>query len=339
MSTRNITLVTGASGFLGSHLVRQLREDGVVVRALVRSASRAAQALPSDIEIVEGDVTDRDSVRKAMANVRVVQHLASTFRTAKVPAAVHRAVHVDGTRIILEEALRAGVERVVHCSTCGVHGDVKEIPATETSPFSPGDSYQSTKLEGELLALDFWREHGLEVSVVRPTTMYGPGDLRLLKMFRGIARRRFPIIGSGEVLTHFAYVTDVVQGLTLAATEPAAVGEAFLIGGTDSRPLNEVVQLIADTVGTQPLGVHLPAWPFFMAGVACEVACMPFGLEPPIYRRRVAFFTKNRSFSVDKARRLLGYEPQVELEQGVQETAQWYASQGLLEPRRNGRNG
>lgn len=335
MSTRDITLVTGASGFLGTHLVEQLLADGVRVRGLVRSASRAARSLPSGVEIVEGDVTDRDSVRRAMQDVAVVQHMASTFRTAKVPAAVHRAVHVDGTRIVLEEATQAGVDRVVHTSTCGVHGDVKSIPGTETSPYAPGDAYQITKLEGEQLALAYGREHGLAVSVVRPTTMYGPGDLRLLKMFRGIARRRFPIIGSGNVLTHFAYVTDVVQGLTLAASAPAAVGEPFLIGGNESRTLNDVVAMIASALDTEPLNVRLPVWPFYVAGVACEVACMPFGIEPPIFRRRVAFFTKNRAFSVDKARRLLGYEPRVGLEEGIRETARWYASEGLLGPSRH----
>lgn len=326
----NVVLVTGASGFLGSRLVRQLQADGVHVRAMVRSPQKAVDILPSGVTIVQGDVTDAESVRQSMDGVNVVYHLASTFRTAKVPASVHRLVHVDGTRNVLEAALEAGVGRVVHCSTCGVHGDVAEIPATETTEFAPSDAYQLTKLEGEQLALGFYREHGLPVTVVRPTTIYGPGDLRLLKLFRGIAHRRYPMIGSGETLSHFSHVADIARGMRLAASIPSAVGEAFLLGGSESRSLWDLYEMIAEAVGSRPLPVRLPAWPFFAAGAICEAVCVPFHIEPPLFRRRVAFFTKNRAFSIEKARRVLGFEPQVPLAAGIQETANWYASRGLL---------
>src|SRR5690606_7995202 len=270
------------------------------------------------------------SVRRAMKGVSTVYHLASTFRTAKVPASVHHAVHVDGTRHVLEAARDEGVELLVHCSTCGVHGDVVEIPARETTPYAPGDAYQSTKLEGEQLALQFHKEHGLPVTVVRPTTIYGPGDLRLLKLFRGIARKRLPMLGSGETLSHFGHVADIARGMRLAAVTPEAVGEAFLLGGTESRSLRELFEMIADAVGSTPPRVRLPAWPFFAAGAVCEAICVPLHVEPPIFRRRVAFFTKNRSFSIEKARRVLGFEPQVGLAEGLRETADWYAAQGLL---------
>lgn len=332
MSAGSIALVTGAAGFLGSELVRQLHLAGTPVRAFVRSAERARRILPPDVEIVEGDVVDEASVRRAMRGVGVVYHLASTFRTARTLAAEHRRVHVDGTRHVLQAALDEGASRVVHCSTCGVHGDVAEIPATEETAFAPSDDYQRTKLEGELLARDFGREHGLEVAVVRPTMLYGPGDLRMLKMFRGIQRGRFPLIGWGKTLTHYGYGADVVRGMRLAATVPAAAGEAFLLGGNEILPLDQVCAMIAEAVGASPPRLRLPAWPFFAAGAACEAICIPLGIEPPIYRRRVAFFTKNRAFSIEKARRILGYEPEVSLAQGIRCTAAWYRDQGLLDP-------
>jgi dihydroflavonol-4-reductase len=330
MNTGNTVLVTGAAGFLGGHLIRQLLEDGQRVRALVRSPAKAREVLPGTVEIVQGDVTDPASLGPALRDVGVVYHLASTFRTAKVPGSVHYEVHVDGTRNMLEASRKAGVQMFVQCSTCGVHGDVREIPARETTPFAPGDSYQRTKLLGEQLALEYHRAHGLPVTVVRPTTLYGPGDLRLLKMFRGIARRRFPMIGSGETLAHFGFVTDVARGMRLAASNPAAVGEAFLLGGSESRSLSDIYEMIAEAVGTRPLPVKLPAWPFFAAGAVCELVCTPLRIEPPIFRRRVAFYTKNRAFTVEKATQLLGYEPRVSLEEGIKATADWYAAQGLL---------
>jgi dihydroflavonol-4-reductase len=322
-------LVTGATGFTGSHLVQELVRSGQSVRALARNPGRA-RSLPTEVDVMTGDITDPSVVERAVKGCDVVYHLAASFREAGIPDSRYREVHVDATRRLLEAARAEGVTRFVHCSTIGVHSHIANPPADETCPHQPGDIYQQTKSEGERVALAFAREHGFPLSVVRPATIYGPGDLRLLKLFRAIARRRFAMIGRGEVFLHMVHVDDLVRGFRLAAERPEAVGEVFIIAGDQYVTLNELSERIARVWNVPPPRLHLPVWPFYLAGALCEAVCVPLRVEPPIFRRRVAFFTKSRGFTIDKARRLLGYEPQVDLQAGLQQTAAWYRQQGFV---------
>lgn len=328
----SITLVTGGTGFTGSHLVMNLVEDGLKVRVLTRSRERAREVLPRHVEIVEGDVADRSAVQRAMENVGRVFHLATSFREPGIPDGRYRAVHVTGTRHLLEAARDGGVERFVHCSTVGVHGHIPEPPADEEYRFSPGDVYQVTKLEGEQEALRFGRREGLPVAVARPTPIYGPGDERLLKLFSLIQRGRFVILGDGEIFYHMVYVTDLVRGFRLLAEHPEAVGESFILGGPDCYTLNELAEMIARVLEVPAPRIRLPARPFQILGSALEAVCRPLKIAPPIYRRRVDFFTKSRSFSIEKARSVLGYEPRISTPEGIRRTAKWYRDHGYLDP-------
>ena len=323
-------LVTGATGFTGQHLVRALVAEGQHVRIIARSAERARAAFGESVEIETGDVADAALVRRAVPGCRVIYHLAAAYREAGLPDVRYREVHVDSTRLLLEAAEAEGIERFVHCSTVGVLGHISHPPADETAPYNPGDVYQATKAEGERLALEFSSRHAIPLTVARPTAIYGPGDLRLLKLFRMIARRRFVMIGSGEVFYHMVHVDDLVAGLRLLADRPEAVGEVFILGGEGYQSLNEIAALIARIVGAPPPRWHVPAMPIQMAGSVCEKICAPFGISPPIYRRRVDFFTKSRAFSIAKARRLLGYDPKIDLEEGFVATTRWYSEHGYL---------
>lgn len=323
-------LVTGGTGFTGSHLVRNLVSDGYPVRVLARDAARARTVLPAEVEITEGDVADPGVVAQAVHGQEVVYHLAAAFREAGIPDSRYREVHVDATRHLLEAARAEGVRRFVHVSTIGVHGHIANPPADEGAPCAPGDIYQETKLEGEKLALEFQQQHDFPLTVARPAAIYGPGDLRLLKLFRMVARRRFVMLGKGEVNLHMVYVDDLVRGFRLLADRPEAVGEVFILAGEEYRSLNELTALIARTVGVPKPRLHLPVWPFYAAGAVCEKVCVPLRIEPPIYRRRVAFFTKSRAFTIRKAKRMLGYQPGVDLETGIRATARWYRDNGHL---------
>ena len=326
-------LVTGGTGFTGAYLVRSLTSDGYAVRVVTRSAERARTvfgASTNSVDVLEGDLRDAAIARRAVSGCDEVYHLAAAFREPGIRPRQYREVHVAATRYLLEASRAEHVSRFVHCSTVGVHSDVVNPPADENEPHHPGDIYQETKSEGELLALRFQQEHGFPLTVARPVGIYGPGDMRMLKLFRAIARRRFVMIGSGRTLFHMVHVRDLVRGLRLMAEHDAAIGEVFILGGEEYCSLRELVARIANVWSVPQPSLRVPVWPVYAAGAVCEALCVPFGIDPPLYRRRVSFFTKNRAFRIDKARRVLGYRPAVGLQQGLEETAAWYRDNGYI---------
>jgi dihydroflavonol-4-reductase len=325
-------LVTGATGFTGGHLARALARRGHRVRGLVRPASRTrAGALETEgVELALGDLGDPASLRAATRGVEVVYHVAATYREAGQPASAYAAVNVEGTRHVLDAAAAEGVRRVVHCSTAGVHGHVERPPADENAPLAPGDEYQRTKLLGEEEARRTGQQGRVEVVIARPVGIYGPGDTRFLKMFRGIARRRFPMLGRGDVLYHLTYVDDTVEGLRLCGETAAADGRTYLLAGPTYTTLGELVARVARELGVGEPRLRLPVWPVWLAGALCEAVCVPLRIEPPLYRRRVDFYRKSRAFDISRARTELGYDPVVDLDTGIRRTAAWYREQGWL---------
>jgi len=300
---------------------------------IIRSGSKES-GLPAGVEVHEADITDPAGVARAVEGAGTVYHLAAAYREASHEEEGYWRVNVGATKNLLEAATAARVDRFVHCSTVGVHGHIANPPADESEPYKPGDAYQRTKCEAEVMALAYARDHRLPVAVARPTAIYGPGDTRLLKMFRMIAKGTFVILGSGDIYYHMVYIDDLIQGLRLLGRHPAAVGEVFILGGERYYPLPMIASTVAGILGVRPPWLRLPAGPFQLAGSLCEAICVPFGVEPPIYRRRVDFFTKSRAFSIDKARRILGYSPNVSLEAGLRRTLDWGLQMGLIPRRR-----
>jgi len=324
-------LVTGATGFTGGHLARALAAHGHEVRALVRKVSDTSDTLArASITIVPGDLRDAGALAAATSGIDVVYHIAAIYRQAGVPAETYRAVNATAVGHLIEAAARAGVRRVVHCSTVGVHGDVEGPPANEDAPFKPGDVYQDTKLEGERIARETGARTGVEVTIARPTGIYGPGDRRLLKLFRGVARRRWITLGRGEIYYHLTYIDDLVEGFRLCGEHPAAANRTYILAGGEVTTLNALVALVAEVAAVPPPRIHLPVWPVWIAGAACEALCAPLGIEPPLYRRRVDFFTKSRAFDITRARHELGYAPRVGLREGITRTLNWYRDHGWL---------
>lgn len=325
-------LVTGASGFTGGYMVQNLLQNGYEVRVLVRPSSNITQLKGRRVEIAFGDVRHKKEVFEAVQGVDKIFHIAALYRAANVPDEEYRAVNVTGTENVLEAALQFGVERVIHCSTCGVHGHIMNPPANESAPLQPEDIYQQTKLDGEHLALLYHQQHGLPVTIVRPVGIYGPGDLRMLKMYRSIQKNKFIMFGGGEVKYHLTYVTDTVEGFRLAGEKPAA-GQTYIIAGETYTTLMGFAQQVAAELGAAPPKWKPPVWPLYVAAFACEKICVPLRIQPPIFRRRVHIFTHDRAFDISKAKRDLGYAPNVDMAEGIHRTAQWYIEKGYLTER------
>lgn len=328
-------LITGGLGFLGSHLSSRLSASGETIRILARPSSPAAGRARRDEdspsrEIALGDIRDDEAVDRAVRGAEVVIHLASNFRKGGSDAKEAHAVNVEGTRNVLAACSRHGVRQLIHCSTIGVHGSVLEVPANEKSPFNPLDLYQETKLQAEQ---EVWRHHaetGLPVTIIRPISMFGPGDRRMLKLFRLIKKRRFVMVGDGSALFQPAYIDDVVDGFLLCLRNERALGEAFIVGGEEYVPLRELVGIISAELGVEPPRLRVPLGPILTLADLCEKCLVPLGIEPPLHRRRVSFFQNDRAFSVEKARRVLGFRPRMPLREALRSTIGWYQQQGWL---------
>jgi dihydroflavonol-4-reductase len=272
-------LVTGATGFTGGHLARTLARRGYQVRGLARHASQARDLEGSDIEPAIGALEDRAALARAVKDIEVVYHIAAVYRQAGIPKATYRAVNATAVGDLIDAAASAGVRRLVHCSTVGVHGDIEHPPANEEAPLRPADIYQVTKAEGERIARDAAAKTELPVTIARPSGIYGPGDRRLLKLFRGVARRRFVVLGSGNIFYHLTYIDDLVEGFRLCGETPAAANRTYILAGAEVTTLNELLGLIAAEADVAPPALKLPVWPFWVAGAACEAICVPLGID------------------------------------------------------------
>jgi nucleoside-diphosphate-sugar epimerase len=318
-------LITGGTGFIGSRLALRARELGheVVATGLARSTAEAArqQVLSAaGIEVLEMDLATLASTPAVWQGREKVIHLAAAQHEMNVPDAHFHAVNVEGTRLVLDAAKAAGAT-FVYGSTIGVYGS-RSGTIKETTPVGPDNIYGRTKLEAEQMALARAREQ--RVAVVRITETYGPGDRRLLKLFKAIKAGHFMMIGQGRNLHQPIYVDDLADLLLLTAGHEAAQGRVILSAGKEAVTTEEMVSAIADAVGGVQPRLRVPLAPVTAAAIVLETTLRPLGIQPPLHRRRIDFFRKSFELSGGKALQLLGFEPQVGFREGVERTARWY---------------
>jgi nucleoside-diphosphate-sugar epimerase len=322
--------VTGANGFTGRYFCQYLAEKGVATRAMYYPPDGKPEISHENLELVPGDLRDRDTLRGYLQDVERVYHIGALYRPSNVSKQDFWDVNVEGTRHMIELSADAGVDRFVNCSTIGVHGNVLNPPATEDAPIKPDDYYQVTKLKGEELARDRGAELGLKVTTVRPAAIYGRLEPRFIKLVKLISRRRFIMFGSGEVPYHFIHVRDLSDAFVLCAERDVAIGQTYIIADDHPLTLNKIVNLTANTINVPPPKMRFPLWSLKMAAVTCEALCKPFRISPPIHWRRAAWFWAARSFDISKAKRDLGFDPKIAPEDGLVEMIESYGQAGWL---------
>lgn len=324
-------LVTGGTGFTGKALVKRLLDDGHHVVALDYKEGLKTQELREwGAEVVIGSVTDKEVVERSMEGVEFVHHLAAAFRELDVPNQYYWDVNVGGTKVVLEAALQHKVNKLIYCSTCGVHGNIDNPPDGEEAPIQPADYYQRTKYEAEPIVNDY-NQKGLKTVILRPAAIYGPGDPeRFYMIFKRVAKGTFPMFGNGKTFYHPLYIDNLVDAFMLAMEGDKGVGEAYLIADEEYLEIEEIVKKTGKALNIDVQIKHYPVTPLVIAGHIFEKVCKPFGITPPIFPRRVDWYRQNRAFKIDKAKRDLGYQPKVGIDEGLRRTAKWYKQEGLL---------
>jgi nucleoside-diphosphate-sugar epimerase len=326
-------LITGGTGFIGSRLALACREAGSEVVALGQTNTdievfRKEQLRVAGIDVRAIPVDDTGGLAAAVTGCNVIYHLAAAQHESNVPDRYFRDINVEGTRNVLSASRDAGVSRFVHGSTIGVYGSAAAGRIDESTGTRPDNIYGITKLEGEDVARQFGSE--IEISIIRISETYGPGDGRLLKLFKAIEKGAFFVIGKGTNLHQLIHVDDLVRGLMAAAMRPAAVNETILLAGSEQLTTIEMCKCIADAMGVSLSRLRAPLWPFDVVATVLESVCRPLGVQPPLHRRRLDFFRKSFLLDTTKATRLLDFEASKKFRAGAVETATWYRAQGLL---------
>lgn len=324
-------LVTGGTGFTGSHLVRRLLSRGHEVRVLDNQKGIAYDELKEKgADITVGSVTDTELLEKLVPGCEVIHHLAAAFRKINLPKHIYWDTNVTAMRSLLEIARANSVRKIVYCSTQGVHGNVDNPPGDESTPIEPEDYYQYTKYEGEKVAREFI-ENGMDITILRPTAIYGPGDPgRFLMLFKQVKKGMFPFFGEGKALYHPVYIDNFVDAFELAVEQPEAGGQTYIIADEEYYTIKEIVQKIAVIMNVDLKIRHFPFWPLYWISTIVELAFKPLPMDPPLFRRRADWFRQNRAFRIDKAKRELGYVPGIGLDTGLRLTYEWYRDKGYL---------
>jgi nucleoside-diphosphate-sugar epimerase len=313
-------LVTGATGFIGPHLVQRLVGAGEQVAALVRPETDASRLLALGVEVLRGDVRDRAAVRRAVAGRRIVYHLARALGGSDARTLV--AVNGEGTAQVARAADAAGVERIVHAGSASVYGHiVPGVVLREDSPLRPDSAYGRSKLLGERAL--FSAGGAVAAVIARIPAVLGPGAHAWRATFGSIESRRFRMLGAGDNRYHLVDVADLVDGLLLCGTTQGVEGRIYNLAGPEPIRLRDMVQLIARELGAEGGGPRpLPAAPFRLYHRLSEVTERIAGIRLP-RAAGVAFLLTDRVLDITRARRELGYAPRVEPREAIGRTAEW----------------
>jgi dihydroflavonol-4-reductase len=329
-------LVTGASGFIGSRVALHLHRLGInavfagrdiddVERARLRELGRVG------ITVRLGDVREPAFVESLLKGRNAVLHLAAAQHESHMGDEHFRSTNLGGTKLLLDKCRAAGVKRFVYGSSIGVYGSSRNGTINDATDPQPLNIYTQTKLAAEAAV----RAAGsyLEPVIVRIGETYGPGDLRLLKLFRAIDNGRFVMLGNGQNLRQPIYVEDLIRGFVATLTLPQAVGETVVLAGNEPMTTYDMVAAISATLQRPTPRWRVPMWPVLTLALGVNTIMKAMHKRSPLHPRSLDFFRKSFVFTTTKAKLAIGFEPSTRFADGASATLDWYRSQGYLPER------
>ena len=323
-------LITGATGFIGGNVLEYLSGEGHFCRCLIRENSRIdGLRNRSNVAWFQGDLAERASLKGICRGIDVVIHCAGVLGRWNATVEDLYPVNAMGIVNLSGEILKNRVGFVIHLSAGGVTGPVEGGPAGETYFCRPKTPYEKTKYQGERNALMLYEKQHVPLTVIRPTFTYGPADPHKLALFRTIKKGHFVLPGSGESEVHPLYIEDFLRGIR-RVLEKRPAGELFIMGGPRAVTKKELAYTIAEVLGVKNRFFHVPTG---LAACAAQISVLFakfLKFEPILTPGRVSMMTKNWGYSIGKARKVLGYEPTVDLKEGIRLTVKSYEEIGWL---------
>lgn len=322
-----VVLVTGATGFIGRHLIRKLLEQHASIRVVTRDPSRLPVEWRGLVDVVVGNLTELRVQAAATKGVGLIYNLAAELRDSSLM----RAINAEAVRGLMEQAAQAGVRRVVHLSSVGVIGAKGAGVATECTPCHPQSLYEQTKLDGERIVQEYARSREIEGVILRPTIVFGDrkvgeGD-GLLHWLRVVRRERFVFFGKNGV-ANYIYVGDVVESLLRLSEIPVSRTAVYI--AADPAPMSEFVRAMAQVLGVPTPRRRLPLWAAYALGAIGQIINRMFGMSAPLTLSRVRALSSKTIFSGDRLLTELGVPFPYGYEKGLDLTVQWYRSVGRL---------
>lgn len=323
--------VIGATGFIGRHLCKRCVERGDSVTVLVRSSYAEDFFARNGVSTVRGELFYVDAVTLTCKDADVVFNLAGALGKWGKSREEMEFVNEAAAGIVVASARKGKAGKVVHASTAGVSGPLPDgVIADEESESKPTTDYQVTKYAGEQAALKEHKKWNMPLVIVRPAFVYGPGDMHKISLFKTIRKRRMVLVNGGRSLLHPVHVSDLVEGMLLAADSAAGVGETYILAGQKPISTKEIVKSVSWAMKVPAPEISAPDSLLLGAAYLAETAGRVVGKEPPLTRSKVKLLSENYAYSIDKARNELGFSPSIEFVDGVEETARWYLDHGFI---------
>lgn len=326
------SFVTGGTGFIGSFLVRRLLSNGHKVRLLTRDREKAKSLFGIDIEIVKGDITDTGALREGTNGADFVFHLAARVGDFGPKREFYR-VNVDGTKSLVDAARKAKLNRFIYVSTNAVTGMKRQEITDESTPYSnTGGHYGISKGMAERITLESYEKDGLPGVIIRPAIVYGPGSTNfVIRPFESMKKGKMFLLDGGRGLCWHTYVENLIDAIMLSSENEKAIGEIFIItDGKSDTTWGEYFNKLSETAGFPPISRDIPKWLAMTMAWSMYGLYRVSGIKPMIAPMAVGIITSRSGVSIEKAKKVLGYSPGIDLDKGMRRVGEWLKKEGLI---------
>jgi len=334
-------LITGTSGFIGSHLAERLVKEGYEVSALLRkkelmqepkSRRDSLELLKElNVQIVWGDLLDKESLKKALSQKEFIFHLAAIARPMAIPNELYFKVNEEGTKNLLDACKNVkSINKIIVMSSVSAVGPTRDgKPVNEETKCQPVDIYGWSKLAKEKVVEQYVKAHRMPILILRPPMVFGPRDFEMLRLFKAVNNRFFPINGKVKG-TEYLYVENLVEACILAMKK-GEIGESYHVANGEHYSINEIINSIEKALSKKILPIKFPTITFIIGGGVLECLGKVFNFHPPFKHDTVKWMTNKYWYSdISKIQKELGYIPIVSLDEGTKRTVRYYREKGYL---------